>query len=61
MQRETFAGDIILFYAYDVGEDIDLEAIKAQIDGAFLQNAETLVCSGSHMVQAMDLMMISNC
>lgn len=30
MQRETFAGDIILFYAYDVGEDIDLEAIKAQ-------------------------------
>jgi len=38
-------------------QDVDLEAVKNQIEGAFLQNAETLVCNGSHMVQAMDLMM----
>ncbi len=30
MQRDTFAGDIIFFYAYDVGDDIDLEMIKSQ-------------------------------
>lgn len=30
MQRDTFAGDIIFFYAYDVGDDIDLELIKSQ-------------------------------
>ena len=38
-------------------QDIDLEAVKNEIPGAFLQNDETLVCNGSHMVQAMDLMM----
>lgn len=38
-------------------QDINLEMIKTQIPGAFLQNAETLVCGGEHMVQAMDLMM----
>lgn len=30
MQRDIFAGDIIFFYAYDVGDDIDLEQIKSQ-------------------------------
>ncbi len=30
MQRDTFAGDIIFFYAYDIGDDIDLEMIKSQ-------------------------------
>jgi len=29
MQGDTFAGDIIFFYAYDVGDDIDLELIKS--------------------------------
>jgi phosphoribulokinase len=38
-------------------QDIDLEAVKNEIPGAFLQNAETLVCGGEHMIQAMDLMM----
>ncbi|PLA74595.1 phosphoribulokinase [Hydrogenovibrio sp. SC-1] len=38
-------------------QDINLEAVKDQIEGAFLQNEETLVCGGQHMVQAMDLMM----
>ncbi len=38
-------------------QDIDLEAVKDQIEGAFLQNEETLVCGGQHMIQAMDLMM----
>jgi phosphoribulokinase len=38
-------------------QDVDLEAIKEKIPGAFLQNDTTLVCNGSHMVQAMDLMM----
>ena len=30
MQRDTFAGDIIFFYAYDVGDDIDLDMVKAE-------------------------------
>jgi len=30
MQREIFVGDIIFFYTYDVGDDIDLELIKNQ-------------------------------
>ena len=30
MQREIFIGDIIFFYVYDVGEDIDLEVVKNQ-------------------------------
>jgi phosphoribulokinase len=38
-------------------QDIDLEAIKEQIPGAWLQNPETLVYGGEHMVLAMDLMM----
>lgn len=38
-------------------QDINLEQIKDKIPGAFLQNPETLVCNGSHMVTAMDLMM----
>lgn len=38
-------------------QDVNLEEVKNQIEGAFLQNPETLVCSGVHMVQAMDLMM----
>ncbi|WP_319380599.1 phosphoribulokinase [Thiomicrorhabdus sp.] len=38
-------------------QDINLEEIKEQIPDAFLQNDETLVCNGSYMVQAMDLMM----
>ncbi|MEI7580257.1 MAG: hypothetical protein WCJ17_00505 [bacterium] len=29
-QRDIFAGDIIFFYAYDIGDDIDLEMIKSQ-------------------------------
>lgn len=38
-------------------QDIDLEAVKEQIPGAWLQNPETLVYGGEHMVLAMDLMM----
>lgn len=38
-------------------KDVDLEAIKAKIPGAFLQRADTLVFGGEHMVEAMDLMM----
>jgi len=30
MQRDLFAGDIIFFYSYDVGEDIDLDVVKSQ-------------------------------
>jgi hypothetical protein len=30
MAKSVFSGDIVLFYAYDIGEDIDLEYIKAQ-------------------------------
>lgn len=30
MQKAVFSGDIIMFYAYDVGDDIDLERVKAQ-------------------------------
>ena len=30
MQRDIFAGNIVLFYAYDIGDDIDLERIKSQ-------------------------------
>ncbi|MDX1795293.1 MAG: phosphoribulokinase [Hydrogenovibrio sp.] len=38
-------------------QDINLEEVKEQIPGAFLQRPDTLVCNGSHMVMAMDLMM----
>jgi len=30
MQRDIFAGDIIFFYVYDIGDDIDLELVKSQ-------------------------------
>ena len=39
MQRDTFAGDIIFFYAYDVGDDIDLENDQGAALGANLQHA----------------------
>jgi phosphoribulokinase len=38
-------------------QEVNLEEVKAKIPGAFLQNAETLVCNGKYMVDAMDLMM----
>ncbi|WP_178862550.1 phosphoribulokinase [Thiomicrorhabdus cannonii] len=38
-------------------QEVNLEAVKDKIPGAFLQNAETLVCNGKYMVDAMDLMM----
>lgn len=38
-------------------QEVNLEEVKAKIPGAFLQNAETLVCNGQYMVDAMDLMM----
>ncbi|MGD1997900.1 MAG: hypothetical protein PVJ92_03235 [Candidatus Dependentiae bacterium] len=30
MQRDIFSGDIVFFYAYDVGDDIDREMVKSQ-------------------------------
>lgn len=30
MHSDTFSGDIIFFYAYDVGDDIDLQQVKSQ-------------------------------
>jgi phosphoribulokinase len=38
-------------------QDVDMEAVKAKIPGAFLQRPDTLVCGGEHMVEVMDLMM----
>jgi phosphoribulokinase len=38
-------------------QDVDMEAVKAVIPGAFLQRPDTLVCGGEHMVEVMDLMM----
>lgn len=37
--------------------DVDLKAIADQIDGAWLQNDETMICSGVKMVKAMDIIM----
>lgn len=38
-------------------QDVDMEAVKAKIPGAFLQRPDTLVCGGEHLVDVMDLMM----
>lgn len=38
-------------------QDVDMEAVKAKIPGAFLQRPDTLVCGGEHLVEVMDLMM----
>ena len=38
-------------------DDVDLEAVKEKIPGAWLQNENTLVYNGEYMVDAMDLLM----
>jgi len=38
-------------------DDIDLKAISEQIEGAWLQNETTMICSGIKMVKAMDIIM----
>ncbi|VAW47948.1 Phosphoribulokinase [hydrothermal vent metagenome] len=38
-------------------DEVDLATIVDKIDGAWLQNPHTMICSGTHMVKAMDIIM----
>ncbi len=38
-------------------DEVDLKTIVGKIEGAWLQNDHTMICSGTQMVAAMDIIM----